>query len=319
MVAVAAVSVGDNDELSQPDRIQPATGGGFEERTTTYANGPVIHYGTKQIDVSPHSISSFVQTDDGFVFTDKGGTVYLTTGDNVGVIGQTNQPYGTLLAAADTGPYITWLETDASTFKVYDTALRSEVASVKQPQQGRDVGEFDRLAVLALDGSTAYWHTSDGVVSYDVDSGRSQVVKAGASTNWLGDVADGTLVRMSFDDQSMTISPDPEAKGPVVPGYGHADLSPDAGYVATDANDSEQVYDVATGKDVTPAADEYSFIAVVQWSDDDSFTAVGIKHGNVMKEPFDLLTCSVAAGTCTVAAESVALPRDVQFPIGASD
>ncbi len=257
-----------------------------------------------------------MQTDDGFVFTDKAGAVFTADGSSVDRVGQTKQPYGTLLAAGDDGSYVTWLDTEASTFKVYDTATQSEVASVKQPKPGVNVGEFNLLAVEALDGSTAYWHTADGVVSYDIESGQTEVVKAGASTTWLGDVANGTLARMSSDYQSMVISPDPDAKGPVVRGYGRADLSPDARYVATDAQDSEQVFEVATGEDVTPATDGYSFIAVVQWSDNDSFTAVGIKEGNSGDDPFDLLTCSVSAGTCDVAAASVALPKDVQLPVG---
>ncbi|MBA3234099.1 MAG: hypothetical protein H0T17_09160, partial [Propionibacteriales bacterium] len=252
----------------------------------------------------------------GFVFTQKDGSVFLATGDSVDAIGQTNQPYGALLAAGDNGPYVTWFDTDASTFKVYDTAAHSEVASVKQPNQGKDAGEFDLLAVLALDGSTAYWHTADGVVGYDVDNDRTEVVKAGASTQWLGDVANGTLARMSFDDQSMTISPDPDARGPIVAGYGHATLSPDARYVATDAQDSEQVFEAATGKDVTPAADGYSFTAGIQWSDDDSYTAVGIKQGNGEGEPFDVLTCSVSSGDCLLAEKDAGSIGDFQAPIG---
>ncbi len=316
ITATAASIIGSNQE-SRPDRVQPAgTGGDFEQRTTSYSTGSVIHYGNHEIDVAPHSLSSFVQTDDGFVFTDKGGLVYLATADTVNRLGQTNQPYGTLLAAGDDGPYVTWLDTDASTFKVYDTAARREVASVEQPPQPKNPGEFDLLAVLALDGSTAYWHTADGVVSYDIDSDQTEVVKAGATTQWLADVADGTLARMSFDDQSITVSRDPHSDGPTVPGFSHATLSPDARYVATDPHDSEQVFEAATGKDVTPAAEGYSFTAVVQWTDADDYVALGIPQGNAEDEPFDLLTCSVSSKTCTPAAKSVGVFGNVQFPIG---
>ncbi|MEJ7691118.1 MAG: hypothetical protein WKF76_12185 [Nocardioidaceae bacterium] len=70
-IAVAAATVVDTDQRSTPDGIQPATSPAkFEQRTTTYSAGSVIHHGDQQIDVAPHSITSFVQTDDGFVFTD---------------------------------------------------------------------------------------------------------------------------------------------------------------------------------------------------------------------------------------------------------
>lgn len=317
-IAVTAATVVDTDQRSTPDGIQPATSPAkFEQRTTTYSAGSVIHYGDQQIDVAPHSITSFVQTDDGFVFTDADGGVFTADGSSVDEIGATDQPYGVLLAAGDDGPYVTWLDTDASAFKVYDMAARREVANVQQPPQPTRAGEFDLLAVLALDGSTAYWHTADGVVSYDIEAGQSTVVKADANTLWLADVADGVLARSAFlSGLGITVSADPDAKGPTVPGYNHATLSPDAGYVATDPQDSEQVFVAANGREVTPVAEGYSFTAVVQWIDNDSYVALGIRRGNSEDEPFDLLICSISAGSCSPDRESVGVPGKVQFPVG---
>lgn len=317
-IAVTAATVIDTDQVSQPDGIRPAQpAGAFEQRTTTYSTGSVIHYGDQQIDVAPHSLASFVQTDDGFVFTDSDGTVFTADGSSVEKIGATDQPYGTMLAAGDDGSYVTWMDTDASAFKVYDMTARREVASVPQPPQPPHAGEFDLLAVLALDGSTAYWHTADGVVSYDIEAGQSTVVKPGASTLWLADVADGVLARRAFlPGLGITVSADPDAKGPTVPGYNHATLSPDAGYVATDPQDSEQVFVAANGREVTPVAEGYSFTAVVQWIDNDSYVALGIPRGNSEDEPFDLLICSISAGSCSPDRESVGIPGKVQFPVG---
>lgn len=315
-IAVTAATLIDTDR--SPGTTQPAASvGAFEQRTTTYSAGSVIHYGDQLIDVAPHSISSFVQTDDGFAFTDADGAVFTADGSSVERVGATNQPYGTLLAAGDDGSYVTWMDADASAFKVYDMAARREVASVPQPPQPPRAGEFEQLAVLALDGSTAYWHTADGVVGYDIEARQSTVVKVGASTLWLADVADGVLARSSFDDQSITVSADPDAKGPTVPGYNHAMLSPDARYVATDPQDSEQVFVSADGREVTPVAEGYSFTAVVQWIDNDSYVALGIPRGNAEDEPFDLLTCSIPAGSCSPDRESVGVLGKVQLPVGA--
>ena len=60
---IAVPAVVNRDSLGSKD-LQPATPTGtFVTRTTTYAIGTTIYYGDDAIDVTPHGISSLVQTD----------------------------------------------------------------------------------------------------------------------------------------------------------------------------------------------------------------------------------------------------------------
>ncbi|MBA2559773.1 MAG: hypothetical protein H0V07_07770, partial [Propionibacteriales bacterium] len=72
--------VSTSETESDPGRLQPAAAA-FADRQVTYALGSTIHYGDQRMDVAPYEVSTFVQTDSGFVFTDKAGEVVVTDGE----------------------------------------------------------------------------------------------------------------------------------------------------------------------------------------------------------------------------------------------
>ena len=139
IAAVFAVpAVVDRDSLGQRD-LQPATTKpAFETRTTSWAVDTTIYYGDDAIDVSPHTVTSLVQTDYGFVFTAPQGDhqgVYWTDAEETRRIGETNQVAGTMLAADDSGPYVEWVDTDAKPlpeFVVFDTSTGKEAARTSE-------------------------------------------------------------------------------------------------------------------------------------------------------------------------------------------
>src|SRR5262245_34892592 len=136
--AVAIPTLVDRDTLGQRDTQPATTKAGFINRTETYAVGTTIYYGDDAIDVTPHQVKSLVQTDYGFVFTAKQGDhdgVFFTDATDTVKIGETDQEAGTFLAADDSGPYVEWVDTDATPlpeFVVYDTAKQKEVARTSQ-------------------------------------------------------------------------------------------------------------------------------------------------------------------------------------------
>ncbi len=319
-LVISAVKSGDND----PQPVD--TPGEFEQRTTTYSVSSTIYYGDVAVDVSPHEVTTLVQTDYGFVFTadvDEGQGVFFTNGSAPERIGTTNQPSGKMLAGDDAGPYVAWVDTDAEPLPelvVYDTSTSKEVArtsegNTKQPARA---DESRMPAVVGVDSSTAYWHRSDGVASYNIGEGTSELIQPNADATWLFDVAAGVLARSSFDDQSVTVSPDPAADGPTVPGHFAALLSADAAYVSTGLYDTARMYDVSTGDEITMLADGYAFTVPMQWIDGDAYTALGVRVGSSEDDPVDALTCSVGARSCLVDRESIGTYGSVQFPLGES-
>ena len=318
-VALGAPAVIPSSAPEPAGTMQPASGE-FGEHRVTYAAGATIHYGAQSIDVSPHSVETFVQTDAGFVFIDGAGTIYFTDGDNVDEIGRSEQPYGPLLAADDTGSYVGWVDTSvrpAAEFVVYDTSVRTEVvrtAAGNQPPS-QDVGEFDIPVMEALDGERAYWHSSAGITSWDLTSNNGELLAPGANYLWLQDAAAGKLARLTRDTRQIVVSDDPAATAPVFDGS-FADLSPNATYVYTDVDDAMKVFDVRTGEERTPDHPGYPFMVLSQWLDDDRFVAVAIKAGNNESDPLDLLTCSISTGECRVAVSEVARVNDLALPTG---
>lgn len=317
-VALAVPAVVDSSAPDRSRSIQPAAAE-FGERRVTYAVGSTIHYGDQSINVSPHKVETFVQTDGGFVFTERSGEIFFTSGGDAEQIGFSGQPYGRQLAADDSGSYVAWVDTRPrlAEFVVYDTSTRSEVVRTSEGNTPTDtqVGEFELPMILAVDGQNAYWHSSEGITAWDLPTGTATVIAPQANYHWLQDVAAGQLARMTADTQRTVVSADPAATAPVFDGS-FADLSPAAKYIYTDVNDEAKVFDVQTSQEQTPGHDGYPFIFLSQWLDDDKFVVVAIKAGNKESDPLDLLTCTISAGKCTVAATEVGEVNDLALPIG---
>jgi hypothetical protein len=326
-VAIAAIA------LTAPTVVDGVTGGGddhnstqevaqsgaFSTRVPTYSFGSRIHYGDDVLNLSPYEVAAFVQTDDGFVVVTEQDQVVFSDGVSTEQIGTTDLPYGRLLAADDSGSYVAWVDTAASPvpqFVVYDTAAGEEAVRTAEGNVAitDDTGEFDLPTVLAIDGPMSYWHNSEGVVAWDIATGTGSLIKPGANSRWLSDVAAGQLAHSTVNDQSIVVNANPTADNPSFDGS-HAVLSPDAHFVYTDDTDVARVFDVETGKDVTPTHRGYPFIAVTQWINGTTFAALGLS-GAAETSPLDLLECSVSTRECSTAALGVGTVGHVQFPIG---
>jgi hypothetical protein len=317
--ALAAPALAPDESDGGPGQLQPAAPA-FADRQVTYALGSKIFYGNQQLDVSPYDVSTFVQTDDGFVFTDKAGNVIFTDGTATDVIGATDQPYGRLLAADDSGSYVAWVDTNARPapqFVVYDTAARRTVVLTADGNtpDAMSAGEFDIPMVRAVDGDHAYWHSSKGISAFDLRAGTGSLLAPGANYLRLQDVAAGTLAETSPDTQRTVISSGPGTPEQTFAGEG-ANVSPEARYVATQLNDEQKVFDVATGADVSPAHAGYPFIGLTQWTSDNTFVALGIPAGNTESDPLDLLTCSIPTQQCAVAVPHVGRIGELALPNG---
>jgi hypothetical protein len=292
-----------------PHPVSPPTGQ-FKQDRPTYAVGSVIHYGADALDVAPYQVRTFAQTDDGFVLTGVDGEVVFADGITVTQIGTTTDD-AAHLAVDDAGSYVGWVDGSAGgapEFVVYDTAAGEEVVrtaegSLASPAAQQNPRKLS--AMIAIDGGLAYWHDGSGVQAYDIASGTSTTVEDGADVTWLDDVESGVLARSSFDDQAVTVSPDPTAQAPNFQGS-RGYLTPDASLVATVGGDQTLVFDVATGDDVTPPHPQYPYVVFDQWLDDDTVTLLGIAHPTAPSPSFDLLTCSIGQQSCEVADRGIA-------------
>ena len=324
--AVAVPAIVDRVALGDKD-VQPTNPtGGFVTRTTTYAVGNTIYYGDDAIDVSPHDVTALVQTDFGFVFTTEKGDhqdVYFTDATETERIGETTQDPGTLLAADDSGSYVEWVDTQAQPlpeFVVFDTGTGKEVARTSEGNKPLDQvsDEFDLARVHAIDGSTAYWHSSAGTVAYDLTAGTQEVLRPHTSPSYLFDVSNGVFAASSHDDVSTVVSRELGSEEPFVPGIGEPQLSPQGSYVMTMPQQSSKIFETATRKDVTPDAPHYQFVLLTQWIDDDTYAAIGTQGDNIYRGSVAQLVCSVGAGRCTEARTSIGTIDDVLFPVGGS-
>ena len=323
---VAAPAIVDRINVGDKD-VQPTNPtGAFVTRTPTYAVGTTIFYGDDAIDVSPHDVTALVQTDYGFVFTaDQGDhqNVYFTDATDTTKIGETTQDPGTWLAADDSGPYVEWVDTQAQPlpeFVVYDTDAGKEVARTSEGNKPVDQvsDEFDLARVHAIDGTTAYWHSSAGTVAYDLSAGTQEVIRAHTSPSYLFDVSNGVFAQSSFDDQSTVVTRELGSDKPFVPGIGEPQLSPYGTYVMTMPQQSSKVFETATQRDVTPDAQGYQVVLMTQWLDDDRYAAIGTKGDNIYRDPVAQLVCSITEGTCTVERTAIGTIDEVVFPVGGS-
>lgn len=288
----------------------------FGDRRPTYASGNTIHYGGEVIDVPGHVVSSFVQTDAGFVLTTKAGDVFLADGNDVERIGTGDLTHR--LAADDTGPLVGWVDVDR--YVVYDTTARREVLRTDLAGKNRPApGTADLPLVAAIDDGLAYLVASDGLHRWDLAGHTDELFMPGAGASWLHDVAAG---RMVFDvrlpnpgGSDVVVNSDPTADAPYFLGR-TGNLSPDAAHVVTQSRDRTPplvvgertlVYDVGNRREITLRHPGYEGLVTGQWLDDDRFTAWSVKdaHDSDSAMHADLLTCSISAGACTVQARNI--------------
>ncbi|UPK73910.1 hypothetical protein MU582_15910 [Nocardioidaceae bacterium SCSIO 66511] len=313
IVGVGAVQIAGTSEGANPPEYSHQDA--FAERKVTYAAGSTIHYGDTTIDVGK-DIEAFVQTDDGFVFTDSEGTAYFADGSAVGTL---DHGVGKL-RADEAGSYVAWTADSSGTEDavVFDTSSGAEVARVPL-----DARRADDARVAAVDGSDVYVTDGRQLKQIDATSGEVARLRGGIpETYHIGDVEDGLILRQldaGYDldrtvPRGTVISRDPMATRPRTVEFAHS-LSPGATYVAGGPA-TEHVYDTRTVERIDFDAQGYDDLLVSRWLDDDTVAMMGLREnaGPSGDLQISLLRCEVPSGKCELAAD--ALPGDVKVPIG---
>lgn len=327
---VAAGATALPDLFPERDSGAPAhSTGGFTERKVGFAVGDVIHYGSRSFSVGA-DVASYVQTDDGFVFTSPDGDVWFFDGTGSEQIGSTGKKYG-YLRADDTGSLVAWVtltEDGAPQYVVYDTNTRSEVRvddASAGPGSADDIGG---AYVYAVDDGAAYWRNEDGIVRYDWASGEITLLTpwreaeegfdGEVPTPDLLDVAGGTLAfdRVGVDGSTIRVGDSFDADVPALPFGWRGLLSPAATYIAVEQGDEVAVFDTATQDEVTPTVDGYPFLSFYGWVDDDTVMVFAIKDLGGSTYPADFLACDVPAGGCDVVSSAEVTQGSFALPVG---
>lgn len=319
MAATAATFAA--DRLTGPDiAVAPTGQPPFQARQVSYAVGSTINYGSRSIDVGD-KVASYVQTDFGFVFATKDGEVYFADGERVSSIGRTS-PDGLYLKADDSGPLAAWVEFPegaAPEFVVHDTATGDEVL---RTSEGNDVGmgafrDTDAAYVYAVDGEQVYVHSGRGAEVYDASTGDSRTLDEKAVPFTVSDVADGVIARLDNRDGegTITIGRGWSDQGTTIPASGQGYLSPAGAYFSVEDADVMRVFDTSTGNEVDLPVPGYAFKVVYQWLDDDTAVLVALDSET---GPFDILTCDIPTGSCSVAVEDAATFPNFALPVGQS-
>jgi hypothetical protein len=310
----------------------PAASGVVDPKAATYSTGSTIHDGDRRIDVSPHEVASFVQTDDGFVFVGQEDDVYFTDGESVERIGDGN--WAGHLEADDIGSYVGWVDyraiPDPPEYVVYDTSTRSEVMRWVDEDGGPSGQGEHTTEVVDIDGDLAYVRDSQGFVAWNLTEGTSERIAATVDPHWLWGVADGQLAHVERDGRGryLVVSEDPRADRPRVPiGWEAvgAELSPTGRYVVTGGPGTAElvVTEMPSQRDVTPDGIRYlPGLGPMEWVDDDSFyigwgpPGIDYYEGPAGAAEPDIARCWISTGECRVVAENVAPSYAVRGPNG---
>lgn len=305
--------------LSEPDDGGHVAHGAspFAEHRIGYAFGDVIHWGRESFSVGA-PVMTYVQTEDGFVYTTKDRSVWLYDGAHSRRIGRSLTG---ALRADDTGSLVTWVGRAADghpQYVVYDTHSRAVKARVDGNVARAAVGPDDGGAfVYAVDDGSVYWRTAEGLVRYDVSSGESVLVSKAADlsdlTNRAGlprmldDVANGRIAYQvsSTDGHRMmvgrSIGQDAKEMGPGAQGnLSQGNLSPDGRYLAVLDNSRLRVFDTATGVDTMARTEaDHGLRFVFGWVDDHTAMVIAFKHPAAKPQIADFLLCDVPDGGCS--------------------
>lgn len=315
-------------QLLSPASPGPATEavGRFADRLVGFADGSVIHYGDRTFTVDA-PIASYVQTDDGFVYTTADGDAWFFDGTASTRIGRAA---GHRLRADDTGSLVAWLTGTPKTaeqYVVYDTSLRTEVSRVDAAGVTASADDSGP-SVYAVDDGAVYWHGAAGIERYQVATGTSTDVatwpttssrpQASGGPRELVDVANGRLAYVVEGDQGSrllvgdTVGPGAQQ----MPTGWHGVLSPDGRYIGVEEADEVAVYDTRSGSEVTPDLAGYPFKVVYGWEDADTAMVFAITDLKAARYPAEFLRCDVPAGDCTVVSSATVTEQGFSLPVG---
>jgi hypothetical protein len=311
-VAVAAGVIGTATVVrpreSQPQPAKPAS---FAERRITYAVGSTIHYGDEVLSVAPHKITTFVQTDAGFVFLDAENNIHVADRSGTRSLGAANWE----LTADFRGNLVGWIDAFKTPREsvVYDVLAGRELV---RTAVGNKIPPTVDLAysprIIAIDGGTAYFDTAHGPYRWDIQANRGERL-AGVGMNDVRAVAAGQIVFLQPLDQrppgvELTIAKSVTDK-PSVRFLGQqAHLSPTAAYLVTQPNDARpgiepawaslHLVDTKTGNRIALPDRTYFKFYFGQWIDAETCT-IAAEHRTT--GGLDLLVVNARTGATKVA------------------
>ncbi|MGZ0145425.1 hypothetical protein ACXJJ3_00025 [Kribbella sp. WER1] len=274
----------------------------FTERRPTYAVGNEIHYGDEIISVAPHRVTTFVQTDAGFVFLNAENAIHVVDHSGVRPLGKS------AWRLISGGNLAAWVEefNDHDESVVYDVAARREVV---RTAIGNKIPPNVSLAVsprvVALDGDHAYFGTLDGLYRWDLTTNQSErLAKVGPEI--VRTVADGQLVFQQpytkFAVVTLAIGPAITPTAPAKFTGEQAFLSPTAAYLVTQPYDARpvvqdlKVFNATTGTHIAlPPTYRSKFFG--QWLDDATCTIAAERRTGDL----DLLVVDARTGSTKVA------------------
>jgi hypothetical protein len=311
MVLVALMSCSVEPDRSARD-IPP-----LRSPKPVWASGTELHYGRLTV-TSPAPIVVFVNTDQGFVIIDETGQVrFIDPEGSATAIGHTVVDSWPHLVADDRGPLVGWTEPAGNGFDyvVYDTATSEVAARIPRdafPQAMNEDPEFyPGEGFVAIDEHIAYVRTAEGFAAFAADTGE----RVGQYDQTLVDAANGILAFARPDGMNLE-HPDGRLTYLEVQGT----LNPDGSYLFTNIEDTDYVYDTATGLKYKLLAEnaagtepiDRAWPAPLTWLSDGRLLAVDV---NDNRAPMDLMVCGTA-GTCSVLVADAGVEGDVIGPSG---
>jgi hypothetical protein len=295
--------------------------GPLAERRPTWADGKQIHYGAEVIKV-PAAISSFLQTNEAFVFTTAKGDVYRTGTDGAATrIGKGNKTHQ--LAADADRSIVGWVDATPKLphFVLYNLVTGDEVARTATGNRIiTTAGDPPRVA--AIDDGVAYFGASDGLWRWDIAAGTGVLIKPKASPSFVLAAEAGQVLweHPVGGDNDLGLGKDVNAPDPAHFEGWSGTISPQVRYLLTDKADVTRLVDVRAGTTKTITIPGYRLIVATQWKDDRTFFAVGFRTED---SPVDLLTCTIKSSdktSCDVFTTGFAPPltekSTVRFPNG---
>lgn len=280
--------------------------------------GDILHTPAGSQDLGRRA-TAFVRTTAGIAFVDDRGTVFSVLGGEVRELGSGLTGEGQL-AADENGTWVGWV--DRSGARPVFVSADLTTGRVVEHDEHTDgmTGEPPRLAwYFAIDGGTAYWLDSRGVVATDLASDEARVLARPAQARWTGDVTAGLMVRLVEGDGgsdlgSELLDTDLAVVLPGVDDRYFGVVSPDGRWVTSLASPS--VVEVRTGRELPLDHRGPSDTVPYEWLDADTVAVLSERAEDDGHGALDLLTCEVPSGQCTIVEEG--LPADVVLPRGHS-